>query len=165
MRPRRSVVCTYLQPFQRGRSLLSHEVLTFCIMKSVMYLMNYGRCRECTDQTSAGSRIEPRGSVQGRLEPQAHSVFSPTAHRAVQRAGRQLQRGQHQLQPAWLEWGTGLGRGGWAGRLTGWKEGTQAGGSIGVLPGTPGLPPAHLCSDGFHGCSTNRLPSHPAILL
>lgn len=57
-----------------------------------------------------GSTIGPRGSVWGRLEPKAHTVFSPTAHRAVQRAGRQLQRGQHQLQPAWLEWGTGLGR-------------------------------------------------------
>lgn len=58
----------------------------------------------------ADSGIGLRGSVGGRLEPQAHSVFFPTAHRAVQRAGRQLQRGQHQLQPAWLEWGTGLGR-------------------------------------------------------
>jgi hypothetical protein len=29
-----------------------------------------------------------------------------------------------------------------------------------------GLPPAHLCPDGFWGCSVNRLhPTHSAILL
>lgn len=62
------------------------------------------------------------------------------------------------------------GLAGWMGReahrVGTWKEGTKAGGgSVGALPGTPGLPPAHLCSDGFQGCSVNRLPSHPAVLL
>lgn len=51
-------------------------------------------------------------STGARRGPWAHTLFSPAAHRAVQRAGCQLQRGERQLQPAWPEWGTGRRVGG-----------------------------------------------------
>lgn len=82
-----------------------------------------------------------------------HSVFSPTARRAVQRAGHQLQRGQRQLQPAWPEWGMGLG----------WVDGWEAH-RVGMW--TEGLPPVHLCSHVSQWVLHEQLHStHPAILL